>query len=130
MQQLTDGAVIINNESVPWVPGSVKFTEGRGEQKVRPMIAGAGKTEQIYARNLESQIGKFMLDLPATPELVEAILVWKQNANRNVVQFAGRTEDGEEVDRTWSGAALVNDYEVPVDPEGNISLEFHANIPI
>lgn len=130
MQQLTDGALVINNESVPFVANSLRWTEGRGEQRVRTMIAGPNKVEQVYARDLESNVGKLMVDIPSTPELVAAALVWKQNANRNVVQFAGRTEDGQEVARTWPASALVNDYEVPVSADGNISLEFHGNTPI
>ena len=38
MIQLTDAAIVVNNENVGVTPNSVEFDEGRGEQTVRAVV--------------------------------------------------------------------------------------------
>jgi len=127
--QLTDAAVIANNEVVGVIPNSVSFTEGFGEQVVRAVSIGGGKVEQVYARNLETNFGTLKFSLPTTPENVRLARQWKTNGNQNVFQIAGSTPEGT-VTRTFTGAALCNDYEVPIGTEANIEIEIKANAPI
>ena len=129
MIQLTDAAVVANNEVVGIVPNSLKFTEGLGEQAVRAVSIGGGKTEQIYARNLETNFAKLMFDLPTTPENIELARQWKTNGNANVFEVAGETPEGSTT-RVFTQAALVGDYEVEIGSEGNISIELKANTAI
>ena len=129
MIQLTDATVIVNNEAIGVIPNSVKFTEGLGEQVVRAVSIGGGKVEQVYAKNLETNFSRFMFSMPATPETVRLARQWKTNSNQNVVQLAGSTPEGT-VTRTFTGAALTKDYEVPIGTEENIEIEFMANAAI
>jgi len=129
MIQLTDATLLANNEVVGIVPNSLKYTEGFGEQKVRSTSIGGGKVEQIYARDLESALSKLMFDLPTTPENVALAREWKANGNLNVFQIAGFTAEGE-VTRTFGQAAVVNDYEVEIGADTNISVEVQSNAAI
>lgn len=129
MIQLTDAAVLVNNEAVAVVPNSVEFDEGRGEQVVRPMSVGEGKVEQVFANNLETSMGAVKFSLPTTVENIALALSWKTNRNRNVVQIAGSTDDGD-VSRTFTQAALTANYKVPIGTEADIEIEFMANQPI
>ena len=126
MFQLTDATVLVNNEAHSIVPNSLVFNEGLGEQQVRAMSAGGGKTEQVYARNLESNVGMVKFELPTTPRNIEIAKQWKQNGNGNVVAIAGTTPDGD-VTRTFTQAALTNNYEIEVGTETSIEIEFHSN---
>ena len=127
--QLTDAAVIANNEVVGIKPNSVKFTEGFGEQSVRVMSSGGGKTEPVIANNVETNKGKFMFAIPATVDNIALARQWKSQPGRNVFQVAGSTVEGD-VTRTFTQATVVNDYEVPVATEGDIELEVEGNSPI
>lgn len=129
MIQLTDATVLVNNEAVGIIPNSLVFNEGLGEQNVRAVSIGDGKTETVYGKNLETNFGMVKFELPTTPETIELARGWKTNGNENVVQIAGRTPEGD-VTRTFSSAALVNNYDVAVGSEGNLELEFHGNSPI
>ena len=64
--QLTNAAVIINNEAVGVIPNSVEFDEGRGEQVVRAVVVDDGKLEQVYAENLETNLGAVKFSIPST----------------------------------------------------------------
>lgn len=129
MIQLTDAAVLVNNEVVGIMPNSLTYTEGLGEQSMRAVSIGEGKTEQIYARDLETSIAMVKFEVPTTPENIALAREWKANENQNVVQIAGRTAEGE-VTRTFSGAALLSDYEVQIGTETSIELEFKGNVSI
>lgn len=127
--QLTDATVIANNEVIGIIPNSLKWTEGFGEQTQRAMSIGGGKTEQVYANNVETNIGKLMFSLPSTVQNIALARQWKANQNQNVFQVAGETVDGD-VTRTFTSAAVTNDFEVPVGTEANIELEIQGNAPI
>ena len=130
MIQLSDAALIANNEAVGIVPNSMKFTEGFGERKVRTASVGGGKVEQIFANDVESALSKLTFDMPTTPENIRLAREWTANQNKNVFQIAGSTSDGEEVTRSFTQAAVVNDYEVEIGSEANISIEIMSNAAI
>lgn len=131
MIQVVDATVLVNNEAIPYLPNTLKCTEGLGEQQVRAMSVGGGKTEQVFSRNVESNIGRVMLELPTTPEMIERARAWKTNGNQNVVQIAtGRDPEGKEFSRTYNGAALISDYEIEIGSDTTISIEFHTEAPI
>ena len=127
MIQLADAALIANDESVGVNANSIKFTEGLGERKMRAVSVGGGKVEQIYANDVESAFSKLTFELPTTPENIELVKRWAANQNQNVFQIAGTTPDGGELTRTFTQAAVTNDYEVEIGSEGNISVEVMSN---
>lgn len=124
--QIADATVTVNNDPVSVTPNSVVFTEGLGEQSIRAASSGGGQVEQVYSNNIESNFATVKFDMPATVENVERAREWKTNTNQNVVQIAGRTPEGR-VTRTFTQAAILNDYEVPLGSETDISVEFKAN---
>ncbi len=129
MIQLTDATVLVNNEVVGIMPNTLVYTEGLGEQTIRAVSIGEGKTEQVFARDLETAISMVKFEVPTTPENIALARQWKGNENQNVVQIAGRTAEGE-LTRTFSGAALVGDYEVQIGTETSIELEFKGSVSI
>lgn len=129
MIQLTDPTVLVNNEPVAVVPNSVAYTEGLGEQEQRAASVGEGRVEAVYSRNLETSIAMVKFSLFVTPESIELARQWKAGQNGNVVQIAGSTLEGS-VERTFSQAALVNDYEVNIGADGEIELEFKGAVSV
>ena len=129
MIQLTDAAVLVNDEAVGIIPNSLSFTEGLGEQKIRAVSIGGGATEQVFANDLETNYSMVKFEMPTTPENVTLARSWKTNGNGNVVAIAGETPEGQ-LTRTFTQAALTADYEVPIGTEANISIEMQANTAI
>lgn len=129
MIQLSDATLIANNEPVGVVPNSIKYTEGFGEQKVRPMSVGGGQVEQILADDVESNVSKLMFSLPTTIDNIKLARRWKTNRNQNVFQIAGSTIDGN-LTKTFTQAVITNDYEVAIGSEANIEIEVQSNTAI
>lgn len=124
--QVADALVTVNNDPVAVIPNTVMFTEGLGEQNIRAASAGGGQTEQIYSNNIESNFSKVVFEMPATIENIAKAREWKANRNQNVVQITGRTPEGR-LSRSFTQAAILNDYEVPLGTETNVSIEFKSN---
>ena len=128
--QLTDAAVLANNEAIGIMPNSLSYTEGLGEQTVRAVSIGNGKTEQVFARNLETNFSTLKFNLPTTPDNIDLARSWKAAGNENVFQIAGSTPDGKDVTRTFTQAALISDYEVSIGTETDIEIEIRSNSAI
>jgi hypothetical protein len=124
--QLSNPTVSVNNDAVSIMPNSLTFTEGLGEQLTRAASGGGGNVEQIYSANVETNFSKISFDIPATTGNIALAKQWKVNTNQNLVQVTGRTPEGT-VTRTFTQAALLNDYEVALGADTVISLEFTAN---
>lgn len=129
MDRLTNATVLVNNVAVAIVPNSLKFTEGLGEQTMDAASIGGGKVEQVFSEDVETAFGKVMFEIPATPDNIASAKAWKVRRNTNVVQIAGSNAEGN-MTRSFTQAALLADYEVPISTEGNIPLEFSSNAPI
>lgn len=127
--QLSDAAILVNDEVVAIVPNTLKYTEGFGEQQVRAASVGGGAVEQIYSRDVETSLSKIMFDLHTTPDNVKLARSWKSNGNENVVQIAGKTTEGD-VTRTFTQAAFTGDPEIEIGTEGVINIEFMSNAAI
>lgn len=126
MIQLSDATVLANNEAIAIEPNTLKFTEGGGEQKMRAASVGGGKAEQVYSKDMEGRFSKLMFELPSTPEMIELVRSWKFNDNQNVFQIAGSTSEGE-LARTFTQAAILNNYEVEIGSETTINVEISSN---
>lgn len=124
--QVSDPLVTVNNDPVAVIPNTVMFTEGRGEQSIRAASAGGGQVEQVYSNNIESNFSSVKFSMPATVENIAKALEWKANRNQNVVQITGRTPEGR-VSRSFTQAAILNDYEVNLGTDTNVDMEFKAN---
>lgn len=124
--QLSNAAVTINNNVIAIIPNSLAFTEGLGEQVIRTASAGGGAVDQVFSENIETNLSMIKFDIPATIENIELAREWKVNKNQNLVQIAGRTPEGT-LTRSFSQAALINDYEVALGSDTNIPIEFRAN---
>ena len=124
--QLADALVTVNNVPISIMPNSLVFTEGLGEQIIRAASAGGGQVEQIYSNNIESNFSMVNFAIPATVDNISAARQWKSNRNQNVVTVQGQTPEGA-VTRTFTEAAILNDYEVALGSETDIPIEFKAN---
>ena len=128
MIQLSNVSVLVNDQVIPIVANSLKFSEGKGEQTVRVASLGGDAVEQVYAQDLESAFGKVMFEMHTTIDNVNSQRQWQSNQNRNVVALAAGTDDGN-FNRVYTQCAMVNDPEIEIGNEGMISVEFSGNAP-
>lgn len=113
--------LVINNQVVFIVPGSLTFTEGLGEQNVRTQSGGGGTVELVYSDNAETKISDVKFSMFSTVSNIALARSWKLNGSANVISATHPTEN---IARTFASASLVNQYEVQANPEGKLDLEF------
>lgn len=124
--QLSNATLTINNVVVAYAANTLTFTEGLGEQNVRAASAGGNQVDQIFSKDVETQFSTVKFDLPATVPNIAQAREWKVNEDQNLVQISGETPEGR-LTRTFSRASLMNDYEVALGKDTNVSIEFRAN---
>lgn len=124
--QINNAAVLVNGSNVATIVNSVSFTEGEGEQEIRAVSIGNGDVRQLFVDNLEGKFSMVKFSLAVTSANIQLARGWKKNANRNEIQIAGSTIEGR-FNRVFTQAALTNDYEVALQADGVLELEFHSN---
>lgn len=124
--QLADALLQVNNESVAYIPNTLKYTEGLGEQSIRAASLGGGQVEQIYSNNIEMNFSTISFDMPATKENIDLAREWKTKRNQNGVVIAGSTPEGD-ITKSFERAAILNDYEVALGSDTNITIEFKSD---
>ena len=122
---ISDPSVVVNNEPVGIAPGTVKFTEGKGEQKMRAQSTGNGKVDAIYSQDVTTQFSMVKFELYNDIDSIEIARDWKDLLNGNVVTVTGKdVTTGKVITRTFRKAALVSDYEVEFGSESTFEVEF------
>lgn len=122
---LSNPTVIINNANITVMPNSVMYTEGLGEQSIKVASAGGGSVELLSSENVEDRYSKVSLSIPVTEDNIANALTWKNNENNNVIAI---TSQG--FTRTFGEATLITDYEVNMQSDGQIDLEFHTRAAV
>jgi len=116
---LSNPTLVINNIAVPYVPNSIKFKEGLGEQNVRVQSAGGGSLQSVFSDNAESKISMVGFSVYPTPENIALVKGWKQLANANAISLTDTN-----FSRTFANMALTSDYDVNLGADTTIDIEF------
>lgn len=124
---LANASIVVNNEPVSIVPNSIKFTEGKGEQNMRAASSGGGSVEQVFSSNVETNFSMLSFSMFNDIDSIESARAWKSLSNQNVIQLSGKTPDGKTLTRTFSQAAILNDYEVELGSDTTFEIEFKSN---
>lgn len=126
--QISDPSVVVNNVGVAIVPNSLEFTEGLGEQEILVQSAGGGVVQQVFSDNVETSLGMVKFSMRSTVDNINLVRAWKSNRNRNAVTVTATNDDGT-LTRTFTNAAIVNDYSVGLASDGVIEVEFKSDKP-
>lgn len=121
---ISDPSVVVNNEPVGIVPGSVKFSDGDGEYKMRAQSTGNGNVEQVFSIDVTTKFSALKFSLYNDITSIENARKWKRNLNANVVTVTGKDPSGATFTRTFTKAAILNDYEVELGSDSSFELEF------
>ena len=128
--QLADATIMVNDSIINYVPDSIEFDEGLGEQKSLPVSEGGGRVSQIFSNDLTTNFASISWQMRTTVDNVEQVKEWKENKNRNVVNLAAEDPDGNDVTRVFTQALLGGNYKIQIQSEGVMDIEFMSNAPI
>lgn len=121
-RKLVNPALIIDNLVVAYVPNSIRYTEGFGEQQFRTQTGGGGTVQQIIIDDLSKKRSMVKFKIEGTVQNIEFFRAIKANQDGHVITISDT-----DFTRTMTGAILVSDYEVDLSNEGEIELEFVGN---
>ncbi len=128
---INNPSVIINANPVSVLANSVSFVEGLGEQDYKVQSTGGGNIQPVTCDNIESKIGEIKFTLLSTIENIELARQLKVLGSANLIKLSGTdATTGTLVTRTFSNATLTNNYEVTLSNDGNIPLEWKANVGV
>ena len=125
--QIADAVITVNNDAVGIVPDSLQFNEGLGEQRVLPVSDGGGAVSQVFGNDLTTNFAEVQFSIRTTAQNIKNARQWKTMGNGNVVTIAGEDADGNDFIRTFTQAALTENYNVMIQAEGTIDLVFKSN---
>ena len=125
-QQLNDLVIRVNNEQIFYMPETLVFSNGLGENKKRFITSGGGLGETNTAKDLTTRIGKVKFSLPATTESEELKTQWQTNLEGNSVQLIGPAGSNFK-GKVFSNATVVNDPETNATTDGTIDVEFETD---
>lgn len=117
---LSTPTITVNNVVVAIIPETFTYTEGKGEATLRAASSGGGRVTTVFTRNVSTQISAPKFGLYNTNESLDLAREWANNDDENVITAT----DVNGFSRTFSGAAITNDYEPKLSSDGSIDLEF------
>ncbi len=121
---LTDPSIVINNEAIFIAPNTVAYMEGFGEGTVVNQSAGNGVIDQLESDDVSTQIGMIKFSVYSTVENINLARSLKANRNQNAITLTATTPDGQTLTRNFAQMKLTSDYEVNLQSDGVIELEF------
>jgi len=116
-------SIVINNENIKIKPNSFSYTEGFGEAIKRTESAGGGSVSTVTARNIETAKSMIKFTLEPLAENADKVREWKNNFESNVIQATGENN----FTRSFTSAVLINDPEIGLSADGEISLEWESD---
>ena len=117
---IANAAIEIGNTLVSIVPNTCTYDEGGGEQSVKAQANGSASAEVVIFDNAESKLSMIKFSVFPTIENIEFFRSVKYGGQTTVRLFDQDTG----FTRTMVGAYLVNNYEIALQSDGNIPLEF------
>jgi hypothetical protein len=113
--------VTIDNVVFAIVPNTFTYTEGLGEQNVRPQSSGGGSVTITVATNVETCFSSVKFSVENTQVNIEALRRVKSTSSFHVIAFFDNKLG---FTRTVQQAVLTNNYDVGLGADTPISLEF------
>lgn len=123
---ISDPSVVVNNEPIGIAPGTVKYTEGLGEQKMRAQSTGNGNVDQVFSQDVTTNFSTLKFSMYNDIDSIENARKWKVALNANVITVTGRDPQGKTITRTFRKAALAGDYEIEFGSDSTFELEFQS----
>lgn len=123
---LVNPQLLVNNIAIPYVPNSLKFDLGLGEQDVKATAGGGGTAETVYFNNVEANVGMVSFEMYSTDVSVELHEDWKSLGDGNGIEIVG--EGGVTV--TYQRMAQTSKVEIEVGNDKMVTFEFKGAIAI
>ena len=121
-QALSTPTLVVNNVVIAYVPGTLTFTEGNPEKKIRIQTGGGGSIDRVSSIDVTTKFSDVKFQLLNTAYNIDLVKTWVNNDFNNAISI---TDSG--LTRHGSNAAIINKYEVSTGVDGKIDVEFQCD---
>ena len=125
-KQLVNPQIRVNNIPISILANSFQYTEGLGERKTKVQSTGGNNVQVVECEDIETKVSKFKFSMLPTIQNIETARQIKILGNNNVITASESDETGATFNRVFTQAQITNDYEIIIQAEGNIELEFQS----
>jgi len=125
-QRISVPSIIINNETLAIVPGSLSYKGGALKTSVSALSVGGGKIKAIHALDAEGAVGMVKFKLALTTDVDAKIADWSENTASNAISFVQKI-DGKNAKRVFTNMSLTEDPERSTGAEGEAEFDFQGD---
>lgn len=120
---MANPTVEVNNDVIAIVPGSLAYSPGYGETKIRTAAAGGSSKEIYVSQDVETQLGTVTFKLITAKHNIDLVNEWVEltKLNGNTVTLS----DGD-FSLPFSEMFVTNNPEVSTGPDGEIEIKFEG----
>ncbi len=112
-----------NNEVFYIVPNSLKYKSGKGERNVRAQSGGGSSVQMVVTENVETKKSMVNFELMNTKLNIDKVQEFIDLFDQNAIEFSD-PKSGFAI--SLSNMTIINDPEVALSQDGNISVEMEG----
>lgn len=125
-QQIVEAELNASGITLPVVPNSIEYNPGTGEQSVRVASSGNGSVSQVFSNNVEMNKGVVKARMYGDPASITTVETLKSLRNNITLTLSQKLDNGKLFTKTFNNMALINNYTVQLQADGEIDLEFEG----
>ncbi len=115
-------SIQVNGSSVFIVPGTWAFTQGHPEIDTKTLSNGRNNFKIYRTQDSSTAFCTFKFDLPATPDSIQLLNIWKEN-NGELQVIATDVVNDQEAIITIHKGSIDNNPEIESGSDAKISIE-------
>ncbi len=121
---LATPSLVINDQVVPYVAGTLEFKDGKGETQLRRLTAGGRAGVNVVTKDTETELSMIQFSVATTVESVAQGDSWllANESGGNVVRLSG-----EGLTRSYRNCFLTNDPSNSTGAEGVTEFVFKGD---
>lgn len=123
---LANPKLIINRVTYEYVPGTLEYDPGFGEQDVKVFTTGSGRVGTHYAQNLEMNFSEVKATIYNVDDAERLVRDLKNNANNNTVLLS-ENQVQKLFTLAFNNMALVNKVNFTTGTDGKAELVFRGD---
>ena len=118
---LANGTLSVNNDSIAYEGGSLKYKGGKGDIKLIPQCSGGNSISMVMVQDITTMKSSVSFGLRPTKANLDRIKDWQASIEGNSILISNVT-----FNETFRGMYIIKDPEITLSPDGVITVEFEG----
>ena len=124
VQAIATPTIQVNNETISIIPNSFKYKNGRGERTIRTQSSGGSAVDVVMTENAETKKSMATFEMLNTAKNISLVEDWQDALNANAITAS---DNNQNFTKSFANMTVINDPEIGLAQDGNISIEFEGS---